>query len=765
MFSVADAGLYTAVAREGDLAANVTINRTGDLTTTATVSVEMSGIGVNPLSAADVLTPFETPITLTFAPGQDQLVYQIGLVDDAAVEAPEDLVFRLSNPTSDGAGGAEIAGAETFVRLLDNDVAPSVGIEGERRNEDAGEIVFTVSRTGDLGEALEVPYQITSAGGLQGAEAEDLVGGLPQSGSVTIAAGEAQATFLVEVAPDTLAELHDDIVATISAGADWPAGLTVGTAQATGSIRNDDGVPPTLPVGATGSNFGDPHIVTLDGLAYDFQAVGEFTLIEAQSGDPLEVQVRFRPVEGSQVASQTTAVATQLGSARVVVDAEASSLVTVDGVAFDANSAIGGISLGDGELYFDGEAVTFVYANGEQLRIDIEDGFLSTSVSIAAGRDVAGLLGNADGDTSNDLALRDGTVLAQPVAFDLLYGAFADDWRIEEAGSLFDYAPGQSTADFTDPSFPAAGITLEDFPLEVVAAAEAAAADITDPALKKAAMLDYLVSGNTAFIDAAAGIDEAQDTALVETAPEDAPSIQAGVGIAASTTAIVEGNTGSQEVSFTIYRTGDLTGSVDVSYTISGSVDGNDYSGDSSGLFSFMDGQASQELTFDILGDTEVEENETLEFAFNVDGGADVTVLSSTARVVITNDDLQAPPDPELNLVEGTQNSDALAGTDGDDLILSFGGSYDRLTGNAGADTFVFGAETQNGTRERDVINDFEIGADQVLLTDGAEIASIRDGRGSTVIFFEGDRDALYIRGDGVSADTITIVYDDAGLL
>lgn len=759
IFSVDNAGRFTAVVVEGAGVANVIVRREGDTASAASVDVTLTGRGPNPANAADVTMPFETPVTLSFAPDQTEIVYQIAIADDFDVEAAEDLTVTLSNPVGSGAGGAEISEAQTFVRILNDDLAPSVRIDGEKRNEDAGEIEFTVSRTGDLSQAITVPYFIASAGGLQGAEAEDLVGGLPQNGSVVIAAGESEATFAIAVAPDTVAELHDDIVATIAIGTDWPSGLGISVSQATGSIRNDDGVPPTLPVGATASNYGDPHIVTLDGLAYDFQAVGEFTLIEAVTGDPLAVQVRFQPVEGSQVASQTTAVATTLGSARVVVDATGSSLVSVDGVSFDLDSAVGGASVGDGEIYFDGEAITLVYANGEQLRIDVFDGFLSTSVSVAAGRDVKGLLGNLDGDVSNDLALRDGTVLVQPVSFADLYGAFADDWRIDDATSLFDYAAGQGTADFTDTGFPAAGISLDDFPLEVVAAAEAAAAGIADPVVRETAILDYLLSGNAEFIEAASVVAESLSEPVTDAETTGAPSIASGLGILVSQTDVTEGDNGARDVSFTVYRTGDVSDALSVDYVVGGTADGEDYEGSMGGSLNFAAGEASQEIVYQVLGDTDVEENETLEVSLSVESGGPV-LLSSTASVNFVNDDV-LQPEPEFNLIEGTNRSNLLIGTDSADKIVSKGGFFDIMIGREGADQFVFGAETDNGRRERDVIRDYEVGVDQILLTEGAEIARIREGSFQLKVFFEDDRDVLYVLGRDLDAEDLTIVYDE----
>src|SRR5205807_9956787 len=67
---------------------------------------------------------------------------------------------------------------------------------------------------------------------------------------------------------------------------------------------------------------------------------------------------------------------------------------------------------------------------------------------------VQGLLGTDSGNPANDLALPDGTVLPQPVSQSTLYGQYADAWRITDQTSLFDYAPGQSTATFTNEDFP-----------------------------------------------------------------------------------------------------------------------------------------------------------------------------------------------------------------------------------------------------------------------------------------------------------------------
>lgn len=115
----------------------------------------------------------------------------------------------------------------------------------------------------------------------------------------------------------------------------------------------------------------------------------------------------------------------------------------------------------------------------------------------------------------------------------------------------------------------------------------------------------------------------------------------------------------------------------------------------------------------------------------------------------------------ELNVVDGSDNVDTLRGTDGADAIRSMGGKFDLIFGGAGADQFIFGAETSNGSRERDLILDYEVGIDAIVLESGASVASIRDVGKHVIIHFEDDRDTLMVRGDGVTAENLSIIAED----
>jgi Ca2+-binding RTX toxin-like protein len=126
---------------------------------------------------------------------------------------------------------------------------------------------------------------------------------------------------------------------------------------------------------------------------------------------------------------------------------------------------------------------------------------------------------------------------------------------------------------------------------------------------------------------------------------------------------------------------------------------------------------------------------------------------SATARV-------QIEVNEQINIITGDAGSDQLRGTDGPDVIASGSGSYDRISGGGGADQFIFGAETRNGIRERDVILDYEVGEDSIVLIDGSMVRDIRQTSSSVVVLLDGDYDAIYVRGEGVTADNLTIFTD-----
>ena len=117
--------------------------------------------------------------------------------------------------------------------------------------------------------------------------------------------------------------------------------------------------------------------------------------------------------------------------------------------------------------------------------------------------------------------------------------------------------------------------------------------------------------------------------------------------------------------------------------------------------------------------------------------------------------------EPHFNEILGTTGRDNIIGTPANDRISSLSGNVDQMTGGAGADIFVFGAETVNGIRERDIILDYAVGVDSILLEDGATVGSIRQTTSGVVVFLEGDQDAIYVQGDGVLVGNLTFIPEN----
>ena len=247
---------------------------------------------------------------------------------------------------------------------------------------------------------------------------------------------------------------------------------------------------------------GDPHLRTFDGINYEFQAAGEFTLLKSTTDD-LEIQTRQSPY-GAGLISLNTAVAVKTGGDRIgfYIEENGTKTLKVNGTP---------ISIAQGSLNAVGQNLilrnssniySIISANNDIIQIAFGIIHIDISTSIANNRkgQVIGLAGNKNDNKNDDFALRDGTVIGGSITNEQLYGNYANSWRITQENSLFDYAVGQNTSTFTDLSYPRNIVTSATLTPEQRAAAEQIArnAGITDPSILENAILDIALIDNAA---------------------------------------------------------------------------------------------------------------------------------------------------------------------------------------------------------------------------------------------------------------------------
>jgi hypothetical protein len=154
-------------------------------------------------------------------------------------------------------------------------ILPSLSItpvNADQAEGDLGTTAFTfqIRRSGDTSIASSVAWSVTGSGS-NPANALDFDGYALPSGSVTFAAGETSKIISVNVLTDTLFGPDETFAVTLSN----PENAAIGSASATGVIRNDDllTLEPVLasntrlPNGALGSQFNKGWTAT--GLVYD----------------------------------------------------------------------------------------------------------------------------------------------------------------------------------------------------------------------------------------------------------------------------------------------------------------------------------------------------------------------------------------------------------------------------------------------------------------------------------------------------------------
>ncbi len=233
--AIAAASANKNEANSGNTPFAFTVTRSGSLTGETTVNYAVAGIGVNPTTANDFVGNAFPSGTVTFAVGQVTRVITIPVRGDTTVESNETFRVTLSGVSS----GASITSPFANGVIRNDDTSLAIVPASANRNEDnsgAIDFTFTVTRSGLLTRTTTVDYAVTGIGA-NPAAANDFIGNVLPTGTVTFAPGETTKVISIPVRGEVTVEANEGFRVRLL---NPSLGASITTAIASGLIRNDD---------------------------------------------------------------------------------------------------------------------------------------------------------------------------------------------------------------------------------------------------------------------------------------------------------------------------------------------------------------------------------------------------------------------------------------------------------------------------------------------------------------------------------------------
>jgi hypothetical protein len=540
-----------------------------------TVAWGLTGAGAQPANAEDFGGVLPAG-TVTFAGGETSKTIVINVNGDETVEPDETFTVSLSGPST----GLTLGMSTAVSTILNDDASVSVATNSASQlegNSGTTAFTFTLTLTGDNSVSHSVAYAVTGSGA-NPASAGDFAGGILPAGTVTFAAGESTKTIVVGVSGDPLVETDETFAVSLSGPS---AGLTLGPATTSGTIRNDDASVSIAAVSAP--------------LVEGDSGAKQFSFVLSLTGDSsVSHNVAFLVTgAGANPASGADFVGGVLPSGFVTFAVGETSKTIQISVTGDT-----------------------VVEPDEAFAVSLSEPSVGLMLGTAT---AAGTILNDDASVSvatNSASQLEGNSGATEIIFTLILTGDSSvphsvTYAVTGAG-----ANSASSTDFAGGVLPSGAVTF--------APGETSKTIVVG------------ISGDTTVEP-----DETFTLTLVD--PSSGPSVATGtirnddasVSVAALSANLAEGNFGATAFTFTLSQTGDTSVSRSLTYTVSGSganpASASDFMGGvlPSGVVSFAAGEISKTILVAVSGDTAVEPSET--FA--------VTISGTTAIGTIQNDD------------------------------------------------------------------------------------------------------------------------------
>ncbi|XP_052827306.1 sushi domain-containing protein 2 isoform X1 [Octopus bimaculoides] len=212
---------------------------------------------------------------------------------------------------------------------------------------------------------------------------------------------------------------------------------------------------------------GDPHLVTLDGKKYTFNGLGEFILLQDKSKSVV-IQVRAaqaRDIDDKlQNATVFTGIAMKMKGISEIIEIEINEQTNyrllLDEKEYKYEKLeFQGLTINIHENHENSTDIMVVFSSHElSIEIEVTPDVMNILVlmgSKALRNNVEGLLGNYNGNISDDFRARDGTIIPTSSSMEDIHYKFGNTWRVAAKDSLFSksYKPATPEEDNYQPVF------------------------------------------------------------------------------------------------------------------------------------------------------------------------------------------------------------------------------------------------------------------------------------------------------------------------
>ncbi|MGB0903842.1 MAG: Calx-beta domain-containing protein, partial [Mangrovicoccus sp.] len=144
--------------------------------------------------------------SLDFAAGETFKLISFATVDDEIVEGTESALLTLSNPQAAYGWPVVVGNYPAWGSINDNDFDIIIRVSSASAYEDSGPLGFVFTRSGEVNANVTVDYELSDYIFSTTTTSADLVGGLPQIGSVHFAAFETTKIVYFDIVADDIVE-------------------------------------------------------------------------------------------------------------------------------------------------------------------------------------------------------------------------------------------------------------------------------------------------------------------------------------------------------------------------------------------------------------------------------------------------------------------------------------------------------------------------------------------------------------------------------